>query len=632
MSSAGRRGLLAGLLLPLALALAPGGCSNDGEPPPRRCATHDQCDDDYLCGPEGTCVAATSCASDQGCCPGARCFNGWCRPTVECDAARPCEGLGTTCESGQCAPALCGPDGQCPALMRCTQGRCLAGLPCGGACGDGAACDLASGRCLPADGCAEACAAGTMRLAIPAAFDPLSCGPVACVCAALPAVAPGQPGVDGRLALVGGEPWLVSYDPRYGDLVASRFPATGRVDTTLDGVPPLPPSQVAPGYRGGESAPGPDRGRRPALATAPSEALVDLVYRDEDAGGLRYARVDGASGRALVATPIPIPGEAGRWSCVARRAGGLVGLAFVEADDAGQRSQLVRFEAVGVPSAAGDFSVTEVLSTPLPPREPAPCAGACGLTGVCVRTGGGDRCGAPPLTAGACGGCGRHGVCVAIDGAAPACEPRVYPETGADETPFGRGLFVSCAATQSGDVIAAWYDDEARALVAARFPFGPADRIVVDTGADAPVGTHAALGVVRGGASVAIAYRDEGTRALRVATAGAWPGPWARVDVDVSSPEEDLGAWPAIDWPAPGRLLVAYGDAVSGAGFIAARDGSGCWGRRAVLGGHNAYLGVAGAGEAAFVSALGYAFDADLRPRHAPVLVRVERVPGCGER
>src|SRR5690606_24607578 len=109
----------------------------------------------------------------------------------------------------------------------------------------------------------------------------------------------------------------------------------------------------------------PDRGRRPALATSPSEALVDVVYRDDDARGLRYARVDAASGVTVVALPVPIAGDAGRWSCVARRAGGVAGLAFVAADEAGERSQLVRFEAVGVPSAPGDFTVGEVLSTPL---------------------------------------------------------------------------------------------------------------------------------------------------------------------------------------------------------------------------------------------------------------------------
>ena len=626
----------------LTLALLASACADDRQAPARRCEHHDQCDDDYLCGPDGVCVAVAPCGHDVDCCPGALCFSGWCRPTVTCDAiaGRPCEGLGQVCEAGQCVPAPCAGAGPCPGATHCFSDRCISGMPCDDRCNAGELCDVPSGRCLIAAAPPD-CGDGARSVLAPG-FTPL---PLTCdgfawpaVCADLPAVPGGRPGVDGRLVALPTGPALASYDPVYGDLVLSRFDAAGaRADVALDGVPARPPAAPLRGYRGGVLEAGPDRGARPAVCPSADGTSLDLVYRDVDAGGLRHLRVVPTSLAVVARGPLPIDGDAGRWSCLARRATPagerLAGLAFVARDAVGQNSALVSFQATAdPPEGPADWVVTPVLATPLPPLAPAPCDGACGLTAVCVRPpGAADACGTTLGLSGCAAPCPAHAVCARVDGDAPACLPRVYPAYDADRLPFGRGLFATCAQGADGELVGAWYDADAGALVAGRWPF--TQTVVVDAGDGADLGRHARLAVSPEG-RIAIAYRDETAGALRYAEAAAVGGAWTRAVVD-ADPEGilELGAWPDLRFDASGAPILAYGEATHGDIRVARRGAGGCWASApALVDGGFAWPGVldAGGGELV-VTALGFVFDAGLRPVHAPVLTRVA-APACAGR
>ncbi|MCC6624097.1 MAG: hypothetical protein IT385_22770 [Deltaproteobacteria bacterium] len=600
------------------LGLGAAACADPGEAPERLCAFHDQCDAGFLCGPAGVCVAASACARDGDCCPGAVCFSGFCRPTAECGpgaGGRACLGLGEVCDGDQCVPMACEGGDACPEPLACVAGRCLAGAPCGGACGAAEVCDVAAERCRAAS-CDTTCDVG-WRVVAPGTpgttADALACGEPACACGVALDVPLGRPGVDGVLAVDGvGRPALVSYDPAYGDLVLSRWSEAGaRTDVVLDGAPEASRAvALASAYRGGLMDPGPDRGRRPALATGPGD--WDVVYRDEDRGRLVHARFDPGTGRVASRAELPIDGDVGRYACLVRTQAGLSGLAFVSADASDTVSRLVRFEESG-----GGWLVSTVLETPLPLRSESPCAGACGLGELCVVAGGGEVC-ADALQLGGCEpACGPHEACGAVGEAPAACHPRVYVRHEADRLPFGEGLFVACDSD-----VAAWYDADRRALVVARAPFGPADRLRVDAAPDRDPGHHAAI--LRTATGVVVAHRDEVGGRLRVGRFADPLGAWTFADVD------EGGAWAALA-EIGGRVVVAHGEPGAGDVRLAAEVG-GCWGLAAPLtDGGFAFPGVAAAsGGDVWLGALALAFEDDLDPASGPVLSRVTPPGACG--
>ncbi|MFT7581157.1 MAG: hypothetical protein ACI9MR_002831, partial [Myxococcota bacterium] len=357
-------------LASLVVALAFGGCAAESAPV-QRCETDDQCLDGYLCAPEGRCVAATECHGDAECCPGAACFNSVCRPTAQCDTSRPCEGLGQTCTDGQCTPTTCGPDGLCPGGLGCVAGLCVAGLPCGGTCGSTQGCHVASGRCVAAT--CPSCGAGTVAAASASSSSAsgsasLTCNdaPSACVCVPLAPLARPLPGVDGVLVRTPAGPTVVSYDPAYGDLVATVLSPEGALlsEVALDGVPPGPTVASPDGYRGGVGAPGPNRGGRPAVSQVPgSPVLIDIFYADFDTEGVRYVRWDSGTGSVIAASALPVPARSGRHSCLTHVSGSdgpiPVGLVFAErvpGAGSGQVSRLYRVSAqVSNPQRAEDW-------------------------------------------------------------------------------------------------------------------------------------------------------------------------------------------------------------------------------------------------------------------------------------
>lgn len=627
------------------VAPASGGCASEDAAPERRCAGHAACDDGFLCGDDGLCRPAVACERDEQCCPGAVCFSGWCRPTAECVVGESCPGLGEVCEArpglgiagapgalgdtasaGLCVPAPCDPLGGCAEPFSCVGGRCVIGSPCGGRCGPAEVCDVASARCLPAP---PGCACGErLALAAVGAQSPFSCGveTYGCACVDRPEVPAGHAGVDGRLVTgPSGLPAMVSYEPDYGDLVLSRFlDAAGRTaareDVVLDGVPLG--AVTAAGYRGGVLDPGPDRGARPAVALGEGGGF-DVLYRDLDRQRVMFSRF-GPDGARQAIGELPIEGrEVGRYSCLARRGDGrLAGLIFVSADPSDTVSLLVRVEAGVIdPVAADQWSATTVVETPLPPRAERPCADACGLSEACVLAGGVERCAAVLDLGGLgqaspCGTCGPREICAELDGAR-ACRARVYRRYDADRLPFGEGLFASCTA-RGQDVYAAWYDADRRRLVAARWPFSAADRVVVDEGAGKDPGRFASIAL--GGAQVGIAYQDAARGALVFAEASAWGAPFLSEDLptgDAGSP--GLGAQALYLGERP---VVVHLDGRHAEVEVLAR-GADCWGRRAALGGGVSHPSALADAQGIWVGARALAFSESLEPRHAPALVLV---------
>ena len=695
--------LIATLMVGAASATLPA-CTDTRTAPPLACDGHDQCPDGFLCGPDGTCVVATTCETDATCCPGAECFHGWCRPTSRCGAGLPaaqggtvpanvadCPGVGDVCEDqggvSRCVPKPCQDDTDCPADARCFAGRCLDTLPCDGACGPDAGCHVPSGRCVAAPACADlACPAGQVAVVGEAdLITPYACTDptLPCVCEALPAVPLGTPGFDAQLAATEDTPTALSYDPVYGDLVRSRLALDGTVleHEAVDGVPDGPVVGAVDGARGGVAEPGPDRGQRPAVAVGRDSAgqqVVDVLYRDADTKGVRFMRLDGATGAVRARAALPVQGDAGRFSCLTHdpHDGSPVGLVFVARDAQDRVSQLMRVRAAGRDDATLDavgWAVSVLRETPLPARSEAPCDDACGPLELCVLAppaGGGEP--APTCVSGLEGwscpeGCGPHEVCAHLpaDGAgadaAPAeggagggglldpgtCVPRIYRRSRADRLPFGAGLFVTCAASPAaagGGLTAAWYDADHGALWAEDTPWGAGNAALVD-GDLAPagatdVGRHARLVVAPGGRQ-AIAYQDTVAGALKLAERagpGLGGGPWEISTVlsgQTASGAYDLGAWPALafdrvgDAANPG-LTVAFADTTRGNILLAHRDETDCWKSVEVYSdGTWVEPGlVAAPGGDVWLSALRLGFDDTLRPTHTLTLRRIP-TPRC---
>ena len=614
-------------------------CSGDLTAPPVPCQGHEQCPDGYVCGEDGLCAVATPCADDGACCPGSTCFAGWCRPRPPCGPERPCEGVDRTCELKRCVAAACTVDRDCHMGRLCISGRCASAMPCGG-CAPGVPCHLPTGRCLPLVTCEASCPGERIPL-LTGTMDPLTCAEAAwpCVCLEPSPVAPPMPGFEGLLLSLPGTPTMVSYDPRHGDLVSSRLSPTGvpAVHHALDGVPDVAPTGPPDSYRGGVAEPGPDRGHRPSATWHVQDGVqvIDVLHRDSDLGMVHHVRARAQDGAVLARGTLPIVGDAGRYSCLTRRPsdGALVGWVFVARDPTGSLSRLVRVEAqVGASDGAQVWTVTTVLETPLPLSAWAPCDGACQVGELCVRMApGDDRCVSTFEVPTCPESCAAHQLCVAPEaGAQGECRPRVLPETSLDHVPYGRGLYVTCAADDE-HLAVAWFDADAGALYALRTTTGAGSPTLVDgtpEAHDAPrVGDHVRASFGDDGALV-LAYHDGAVGALKVARQDGGGAPWQVEYVhghQGAALFHDLGAWPSLIHGPGDEPVVVYGDGSEGTIWLARRHPSGCWDFLAVYGDDTfAWPGIApSSGGRVFVSALRLALDATLAVNHRLELVEI---------
>ncbi len=628
--------LLVGLVALVGVAV---GCADEAVAPEQHCSDHSHCPSGWLCGPAGTCVIATPCEDTAGCCPGASCLSGWCRPMPECGPTDACSGLDRICEAALCAPSSCSSSEDCHPAHHCLGGRCLADDPCGG-CGSAASCHLPSARCLSTPGCFEACPAGTFRaVAEGEEVDPLVCGglSVACTCVPRPELPPPHPGYGGRLVPTPLGPTSLSHDPRYGDLVLSVVGAAGPIlHRALDGVPvDATLSAPADGYRGGVAEPGPRRGESPAaIATVvDGQARVDVLYRDGDLGSVRHLRLDGATGQPAGGSLLPVEGEAGRYTCLVADPvdGRMTGWVYVDPDPTGTQRQLVRVKASSdLPVSPSGWAHTVMLQTPRPPASASPCEGTCAIGELCVRDGVVDRC-ASALDALACAApCASGEACAgpadteALDAEA-SCLPRVrvdLPELPAEP---GRGAYVSCAAT-STELVVAWYDPPERRAEAIVGPGGVGPIEHIDLGEGRDVGAHIAVAVAQGGV-VWAAYQDRSAGRLLLASrqqGGQWASEVVH-DVPTSGGREDLGAWASLVIPGDGQPLLAYGHGSSGDIWLARRSSPGCFARvNALSDGVFAFpaLIVDGAGLIT-LAALRFTFDGLQAPNHGLVSLQL---------
>lgn len=648
-----------------------GGCATDLEPPPIECRYHDECPGGWMCGLEGVCEAEVACVADSDCCPGATCFNDWCRPTSFCDLSpadngsdsRGCLAPATTCEipwpaspellvapaapgmdGGWCAPSRCTDAGTCDAGLGCLAGRCIDALkaPCGG-CSDDTACHLPSGRCVAATGC-EPCASPTLRVVDETSeLTPLACGAgvVRCICAG-PADPPaGRPGREPQLALVDGKAVAVSYDPVYGDLVTTLAPLAdlnAQSSVVGDGLP-ANVSATDPGYRGGSFEPGPDRGERPSMLVT-TEAL-HVVHQDRDLRKASYTRLD-ISGQPIAAMTLPVAGVAGRYSCITTdpATGWPVGLVFVSND--GGASKLVQVVASSAtPTGPEDWTATTVLERQLPPARATPCEDTCGPLDVCVVAADGlERCASVFDSLSCTESCGPHEICASPEGSVEStCRPRVYrtPKGGDSAAlPFGHGLFVACS-QRGNQAVAAFYDRDVGALYALDWPWAGSVPVLVDGTPevwDAPdVGAHVDVAIAPSGAAVGLSYWDATAGGLRFAERLGPAEPWVATSVHLgvtAGASTDLGAWTSSAYLPSGQPTVAYADSEGARILLAGRSATGCWKSMEVLS-NAAYvtpdLAVTEDGRVV-IAARELAFDAQLRAQHRLVLTTITP-PSC---
>jgi|GEM_PF-1010648 len=651
--------------------LALGGCAGDATPGDLRCTYHDQCPGGWMCGLDNTCVPEVGCGVDADCCPGATCFNNWCRPTSFCDLgeqpARPCYQEGFACElpwnaemmtvtaegaavapgtdGGWCAPQTCEAHADCPGGLRCTAGRCLgaSAIPCDGGCTADEACHLPSGRCLAATNC-QACTGDELRVVAPSsALTALSCGAdlVECSCAPPPEPPTGRPGREPQLALSGDTALVVSYEPVYGDLVLTRAPVADLADQSDVAVDGLPGEVGNPldGYRGGAFEPGPDRGARPSMQVIGNQ--VHAIHQDRDLDKARYTR-SSSDGAVEASFELPIPGIAGRYSCVTVEPGGdnPVALVFVESDQG--KARLIQARATSAtPSGPEDFVFTPVLERDLPEQSSAPCADACGPLDVCVVANGAQSC-ASVFDSLSCTGttCPAHHICATVEeGVEPTCLPRVYRTPGGDDVPFGTGLFVTCAAN-ANQAVAAFYDRDVGALYSLDWPWVSATPTLVDgteAAWDAPdVGAHADVALSPVGPGSGIAYWDATAGALKFADRPGPAGTWDIVTVHegaTAGSTADLGAWASASYSTSGDPVVGYADAGRANVNVASRSGSGCWKTTEVLatGGYVTPDIATTVDGNVVIAARELIFDEQLRPRHSLVLTTIPR-PVCSGR
>lgn len=460
-----------------------------------------------------------------------------------------------------------------------------------------------------------------------------------CECAPVRSVEPPTPGVDGvGTVLPTGELIVVSYDPRYGDLVHSRFDPTltTRLDTALDGFEGLP---GVSGYRAGDSRSGLDHGRRPAIAER-ADGTLSVVYQVET--GLGHMLIDPAGPVLLGHSVLPLPASTGRFQCAVtrRRPDGVeitAGYAFVADDGVPASTRVVTFESLTTnPTGAGEWAVQTAEDRPLPQRSPEPCAGACGLSEVCVS---GGVCGSAIQLSGCPSVCGVHQVCASVGDGPAACRDRIYPETRLRDAVFGAGHHVACVSAPDGvRWLGAWQDRDAGSLrlqLGAGAPIVTVDGQTATDGPVASVGAHVAAAWTVAG--IFVAYQDETAGTLKLAHAvdaqAAEAGIWTISTVHAATrPGQRFGLWTSLSAGSAGELTVVYGEGEGADIWLAHRDAAGCWGRTPVLtAGAYAFPSVTvdHIAQQAIVSALAYRFEPDLDARHAPVALRVG-LPGCG--
>ncbi len=576
------------------------------------CAESTECEDHHVCAAikdhEGLSCCVKSdrkCNTEADCCPGQtcpadrkRCFDKF----ISCEKDADCGDKGDRfCEtwtdsygtSSRCRFKTCSSLGACPEGQACFNGECMVDPPCGGACDPGKACVPSGGpegRCQDFV-CPASCAPGFIATFKDARdiWDTCSLPSVTCQCAELPPLKSNDVGRYSAIAAdaLHSELLVSAYDGEYGDLVVSRYEASGALAKRVyvDGVPASGMVKYGPsGVRNGIVDPGDDMGRYSDIAVRGPNAFVS--YYDATHGDLRLAvrdpsdqtwktfRVDGATADVGLFTSIAIDPD------------GLVGISyFQQGGDAsfdvascpgvaptGDKAFITALKfarsTTPTPAAATDFAIKTVACQS---RPPPPCA-ACGAQ-LCADPGTGAACYA---TATGCPACAAGEACVRV-GTVNRCTKTVTPQS-LIEIPDGVGLFSSLA-FKGKDAFIAYMKRVGKTgdLYGVRLTGGTTVTTPVLLDGVGDTGYFADLVVDPTSGALQIAYHDFTSRQLRFyssATLSSLVTPEV-IDKGLGAPDSGDVRWAGTDValvrsPA-GRLFAVYQDATAGDLKLSAR-------------------------------------------------------------
>lgn len=506
---------LSGLFFACAFVVSIGACSSsssnkietkacsEGQ---KQCSTAQDCDDPArsICS-HGCCEVTTrACTSSADCCPGQTCTSlGRCSDQyTECSSDSDCgttgdrfcldwidPNFGTT---QRCNYKPCGTDSACTEPgQTCFAGVCVASAPCGGSCGEGEACVLATNTCHPAMACDpsifENVAAGSLVVFtdLGNVYDACISAELSCSVVELPPIEPADLGRHSSLAInpKTNEILVSMYDGTHGDLVIRTFNVNGKVTSThwVDGVPEEAPiTGSITGPRGGVSEPGPDVGQYSTLTTVRSgngagrafvayygvtDKSLHFISRDEEGNFGTPHIVDGGASS----------GDVGRYASIAlstegseqrpaiayfQKSGGTdtVCNGISTSDASASRMTALKFARAkkALPAAASDWTIETVACLVLPQPPCDGCPLSCVLdtsstngtrcitaTSDCLDANGKSVCSSSQLC--------ENGMCLSKGSAA----------TSLKQFPEGVGLFPSLAFQEASSApYIAWYDQQ----------------------------------------------------------------------------------------------------------------------------------------------------------------------------
>jgi hypothetical protein len=376
-------------------------------------------------------------------------------------------------------------------------------------------------------------------------WDACTLPAVACVCAELPPLQPGDLGRDSSLAAVPGDGvYVSSYEAVFGDLVVLSFDLDGglRSARTVDGVPDAGVRYGPSGPRGGVAEPGPDVGRGTSIAAGGGRLYVS--YQDVARGDLKVAVRDPGGGWTTH-TVDGASGDVGRYTSLAVDASGRPGVAYFQRSaDASfpladcplprpsgppERLTALRFARASspTPTSASDWTVrTLACSTSGPPSTLAEVPVGVGLFPSLAFRGDQALIAATRRAPASADGGLPRGELVGVEVSATlAPGPLVVLDASGDTGYFPR-LAVD---PQTGQLGIAYHDGAARSLrfyLAPQLQAGVASELVDDghdgVGSVSSVGTGSGLVFLPDGGAL-VAYQDATHGDLKVARrAGGW--------------------------------------------------------------------------------------------------------------
>jgi len=216
-----------------------------------------------------------------------------CKGDVTTNATTRC--FGPECSVDQACGVDADCNGICPAGTTgiCEADKCQCVRACDGGCKENEFCCIGSSACVPsAPTCDQACEAGyESRVVGTPNRETCEVDGGACQCLPLPPIPIGVHGQQLSVDSKAGVTVVATYNRTYGDLMIGRLEADGALTWQfVDGMPTSGAITGDPtGWRGGREERGPNVGTHSAVAIDDG-GMIHMVYRDEDAKGLKYAR------------------------------------------------------------------------------------------------------------------------------------------------------------------------------------------------------------------------------------------------------------------------------------------------------------------------------------------------------